>query len=357
MIKQQVLFMYQSQDSIPHSVQAWFGIQHIVVYECSSGHTFQEPAEQPRHPFTPRIQDLRQSACRTPDGSPLLSDVLSHLVPYRLTNMLPIHLQSSITCHNKECQDLSKVISVTTHWPQILQITLRPEGPDLQLEETLHIGSAVEYKLVGCIFFNRGGSHFFSHLFVGGQLYRYDDLVKGGKLQELTGGVFDYDPTFEINALFYNRVSAEGVSVLAGLYPSYSYLVQATNRDTAAIHLDFEDPASRSNPVYIEIEDHDDPLPTPYFPPLPPIPDNISLDDNDSSHFKCAGCLLLHDLATDQSEAIQCALCQVWHHIGCLLKTYGLPEGYSKLKVVWACPHCGDGSSWDEHLYVLHFPV
>ena len=212
MIQQQVLFIYASQDSIPHSVQAWFGIQHDVVYECSSGHTFQEPAEQPRHPFTPRIQDLRQSARRTPDGSPLLSDVLSHLVPYRLTNKLPIHLQSSITCHNEECQDLSKVISVTTHWPQILQITLRPEGPDLQLEETLHIGDTVEYKLVGCVFFNRGGSHFFSHLFVGGQLYQYDDLVRGGKLQEFNGGVFDYDPTFiEINALFYNRVSVEGV--------------------------------------------------------------------------------------------------------------------------------------------------
>ena len=70
----------------------------------------------------------------------------------------------------------------------------------------------MEYKLGGCVFFNRGGEHFFCHLFIGDQLYQYDDLVRGGKLQELTGGIFDYDPTFiEINALFYNRVSFEGV--------------------------------------------------------------------------------------------------------------------------------------------------
>ena len=200
------------QDSIPHNVQAWFGMQHDVVYECSNGHTFQEPAEQPRHPFTPRTQDLKQSARRIPGGSPLLSDVLSHLVPFRLTNKLPIHLQSSITCHKEECQDLSKVTSVTTHWPQILQVTLRPEGPDLQLEETLHIGSLVEYKLVGCVFFNRGREHFVSHLFIDDQPYLYDDMARGGKLQELTGSIFDYDSTFiEINALFYNRVSVEGV--------------------------------------------------------------------------------------------------------------------------------------------------
>jgi len=43
----------------------------------------------------------------------------------------------------------------------------------------------------------------------------YDDLVKEGKLEELTGGIFNFDPTFiEINALFYNRVSTEGVRSL-----------------------------------------------------------------------------------------------------------------------------------------------
>jgi hypothetical protein len=184
-----------------------------VVDKCSTGHTFQEPAEQPRHPFTPQIQDLRQSAHRNLDESPLLSDILSHLVPSRLTDKLPLHLQPSIICKNWECQDLSKVISVTTLWPQVLQVTPRSTGPELQPEETLYIGDSVEYKLVGCVLFDRGRSHFFSHLFIDGKPYLYDDLVEEGKLEELTGSIFsNFDPTFiEINALFYTRVSVEGV--------------------------------------------------------------------------------------------------------------------------------------------------
>jgi hypothetical protein len=216
----------------------------------------------------------------------------------------------------------------------------------------------VEYKLVGCVFFDHGRSHFFSHLFIDGKPYLYDDLVEDGKLEELAGSIFsNFDPTsIEINALFYTRVSVEGVWNLEFLLSKLLIsIVQTTSRDAVTIHSDFEGPTSKLQPTYIELEDIDHPPSIPFYLPLPPTPDNSSLDGDDGSHIKCAGCALLQDQAADQSEAIQCALCDLWHHVGCLLKTYGLPQNYSKLKVVWACPHCSDGKHWDEHLYVLSF--
>lgn len=142
----------------------------------------------------------------------------------------------NMPCETPECTHSSSLLSVSTHWSQVLFVMPETVGeteeafknrrlPRVDFPLSFSITSTVndnnsalkdahpvDYRLVGRVKFQSVASHYVSELYIGDRLYEYDDMRTGEQLVDLGRAEDALKPDRTVRMIVYHRASSSHVS-------------------------------------------------------------------------------------------------------------------------------------------------